>query len=317
MSLYALALEATVLLGIWLTLAVAQLDPSSPGRRNYLALTLAAVAWCLGDLLLVRGIVDEIFADRLKYLGSLALPALWLGVAASAARLEVARRVPWFPLILLAPSACLYALLYSERWGPLFMTTVVGGDDIHGPLWRLGTLYGYALVMAGSIVMLTTAFRWKRPGDWMRRIALGLAPLLPLAGNAAYLSGAHRWEHDPAPVFLGVALLALRSGAFSGGLLQALSISQQELLQQLPFGVLLTDRRSTVLHANIAAGRALGAPKEAIVGRSLVAVLDGASDEVCVDVAPVFAGSREVGQLVILGSAWTKSFDGPTPRGGG
>ena len=73
--------------------------------------------------------------------------------------------------------------------------------------------------------------------------------------------------------------------------------------------MLLTDRRSIVLHANPAAGRALGAPKEAIVGRSLVAVLDNAADEVCVDVAPVFAGGSEVGQLVVLGSAWTKAED--------
>ncbi len=309
MSLYALALEATVLLGLWLALAVAQRDPSSPGRRTYLALTLAAVAWCLGDLLLLRGILGEVHADRLKYLGTLALPPLWLGVAANGARLEIARRVPWFPLVLLAPSACLYALMYSESWGPLFMTTVVGGDDIRGPLWRLGTLYGYALVLVGSTVMLATAFRWKRPGEWVRRIALGLAPLLPLAGNAAYLWGEGRWEHDPAPVFLGVAMLALRSGAFSGGLLQAISISQQELLQQLPFGVLLTDRRSTVLHANPAAGRALGVPKESIVGRSLVAVLDHAADEVCIDVTPVRAAGSEVGQIVVLGSAWTKSDD--------
>lgn len=307
MTLYALALEASILLGLWLALAVSQREPGAPGRLTFLALSLAAVAWCLGDLLVARDLVSEVLGDRIKYAGALALPPLWLGVAAHAARLEVARRVPWFPLLLLVPGACLFGLLFDERWGGLFLTTVQDGADVRGPLWWAGMAYGYALVVTGSVVLIATAARWRRPGEWSRRIAVGAASLIPLAGNAAYVMNATSWTLDPTPVLLGVSLLALRSGIFAGGLLQTLSIAQSDLLAHLPVGVLVADRRGTVLDLNPAAERRLGIAARRAVGRSVVAILDAAGDELSFDISPVFTGGREVGQLILIDPPRLKS----------
>ena len=300
MTLYALALEATVLLGMWLSLAAWQRDRTSAGRLTFVALTLSASLWGLGELSASRNLLDEVVADRIKYLGALALPALWFGLAARAAGLEMAHRVPWFPLVLLTPSAMIYALLYSERWSPLFLVTVPGGTNVRGPLWDLAIAYSYVLVVTGSALLFTTAFRWGRRQEFLRRLALGLAPLLPLAGNAIYLGTESAWRHDPTPLLVAVSLLVLRSAVFSGGLLEAFSFSHVQLLHQLPLGIVLTDRIGTVLDMNPTAERRLGIPAKEALGRSFEALLDALEVEVSLDVSPIEAAGREAGRLVLL-----------------
>ena len=108
------------------------------------------------------------------------------------------------------------------------------------------------------------------------------------------------WPVDPTPLLLGAALLALRSAIFSGGLLQALAVSQHDLIQQLPLGVILTDRRGVVIDVNPAAERRLCVSRASAVGRTLDAILSEAESHVCADVVPIFSQDREAGQLVLI-----------------
>ena len=78
-------------------------------------------------------------ADRISYLGVLTLPALWLGLAAQVQGLDLARRAPWFPLLLMTPQFALYGLLWSGPWAGLFIVPVsrdlVPGGLAPEPLW--------------------------------------------------------------------------------------------------------------------------------------------------------------------------------------
>jgi PAS domain-containing protein len=300
MLLYAIALELTILLTFWLCLSVWQRDRSTPGRSTFALLALSAVVWCIGELVYARDAMPEAIADRIRYAGILSLPPLWLGLAGHATRIELARRVPWFPVALLAPMAVPYALLFSERWSGLFMTTVPGQQDIFGPLWWVAAGYAYVLVLGGSSLFLVSALRWNVSGQWARRLAVGVAPLVPLAGNAALIAGGLEWRYDPTPLLFGVALLALRSSIYTGGLLQALPISQHDLVEQLPLGLILTDRRGVVIDVNPAAERRLGITEARAVGRNLDAILADALEDVRADVSPVFSNEREAGQLVLI-----------------
>ena len=88
---------------------------------------------------------------------------------------------------------------------------------------------------------------------------------------------------------------------FSGGILQALPVSQHDLIEHLPFGVLLTDRRGTVIDVNPAAAaparhlRGAGARTQSRVG-------DGAArtPRCSFESVPVRSAGREAGQLVLL-----------------
>jgi PAS domain-containing protein len=300
MLLYSIGLEVTILLSFWLCLGVWQKDRSTTGRATFVALGFSVVLWCSGELLALREVFDEALLDRVKYLGILSLPPLWLGLAGHATRLELARRVPWFPVVLLAPMACVYTLMFSSRWSGLFLTTVPNAVDQYGPLWWVAGAYGYLLIATGSVLLTVSAFRRRGWGARLRGLGVGVAALVPLAGNAVYVAAGMTGLMDPTPLLLGAALLALRSAIFSGGLLQALAVSQHDLIQQLPLGVILTDRRGVVIDVNPAAERRLCVSQAHAVGRSLDAILSEAESHVCADIVPIFSRDREAGQLVLI-----------------
>jgi PAS domain-containing protein len=310
MLLYSIGLELTILLAFWLCLGVWQKDRSTTGRATFVALGFSAILWCSGELLTLREVSDEAVADRIRYLGVLSLPSLWLGLAGHATHLELARRVPWFPAVLLAPMAPLYALMFSSRWSGLFVTTVPNAMDQYGPLWWVSAAYGYLLVVTGSALLIASAFRRRRSGAWMRSFAVGVAALVPLAGNAVYIASRMHWLMDPTPLLFGGALLALRSAIFSGGLLQALPVSQHDLIQQLPLGVILTDRRGVVIDVNPAAERRLCVSQARAAGRTLDAILSEAESHVRADVVPIFSREREAGQLVLIDPPGKKQEEG-------
>ncbi len=123
---------------------------------------------------------------------------------------------------------------------------------------------------------------------------------MPLAGNAAYIAHGMAWPVDPTPLLFIVALLALRSAIFTGGLFQALPVSQHDLIEQLPLGVVLTDRAGVVIDVNPAAERRLGLTEASAVGRALDAILSEARDDVNAEISPIFSNEREAGQLVLI-----------------
>jgi PAS domain-containing protein len=296
---YALAIELSLLLALSLALGVWQMHPSTSGRITLVLALAAIMLWGGGDLLAARALTSELFADRVEYLGVLALPPLWLGFAAHAAGLPIARRVPWFTSLLLLPGACAYALLFSSRYASLFALTVEGGQDIHGPLWIALALYAQCLVGAGSAILLASSLR-AGDGRVAARIAAGLAPLAPLLGNSLYLASDPPWPVDPTPVLLGVAVLVVRGAVFSGGLLQTLPVSQRDLLQQLPLGVLLTNRHDVVVEINDAAGTHIGVSEAQAVGRPLEEVLARQPQRLRVRTARLSHWGRSAGHLVLV-----------------
>jgi PAS domain-containing protein len=300
MNSYSLLLEMTILLGVWLCLAISQRDPGTPGRRTFTLAILSWMAWCFGALAGARGLLSPSAANHLLQLGGLTLAPFLLGVAAHTARLEIAQRMPWFPVPLLAPAVCVLALLFSDSWRGLYLVTGENGAEVHGPLWGVMLVYGFTLSLLASGILLAAAVRWRQPGEGARRLAIGIAPFITLAGSGLYLSGVWRSSVDPTPLLIGATLFVLHRGIFAGGLLQALSISQQALVQQLPLGVVLTDRGGVVLDVNPVAERRLGVLASEAVGRNFDAVIDAADADLRFEVTPVMSAGSEVGQIVLL-----------------
>jgi hypothetical protein len=294
-----IAFELSILLGLSLVLGVAEKDRATAGRVTFAFLALVCMLWSLGELLVLLEVVNGWVGERIRYAGILALPALWIGFAAHAAGLEVARRVPWFSTLLLLPGACFYTLLYSSRWGSLFIATSDSGEIGYGPLWTVWTLYAQILVIGGSLLLAATALRRSYRGQIARRLALCLAAALPLAGQAIRLEVGAAWSVDPTPIVFGVALLALRSAAFSGGVLQRLPIAQRDLLHQLPFGVILTDRYGTVVEINDIASSRLQTTEHRVIGESLGSVL-AATGVAPLRSAPLRQWGRAAGEIVLV-----------------
>jgi len=296
MNLHDLLLELTAVLAFWLMLGASQQDRDQPGRTCFAAMCVSVVIWCVGELLELRGAVDAWTGTRIKFLGIMTLPALWLGVAAHAGRLQVAQRLPWFPAALLVPELAIYSVLFMGPWSALFLSPHGNG---HGPLWAVHCVYGYALVGIATAIYLTTALRPGRPGrKW--RLAIGTASLLPIAGNAAYLANWFDFAYDPTPVLVGATLVLLRRAVFPGGLLDALPIAQRDLIDHLPLGVVLADRHGVVIDVNGAAVRGLALSRREALGRTLDAVLGHAPRGTRIETSSVELRGREEARFALL-----------------
>ena len=299
MILAKIALELSILLGLSLLLGVAQKDRTTAGRATFMFLALVCTLWGLAELLVLLEVVSPEVGERMRYVGVFSLPALWIGFAAHVAGLEVARRVPWFSALLLLPGACFYPLLYSSRWGSLFIETLESGATRYGPVWTAWTLYAQILLIGGSLLLVITALRRSHPGYPIRRAALCFAATLPLVVQALQLEVWATWPLDPTPVVLGITLLALRSAAFSGGVLQRLPIAQRDLLHQLPFGVIMTDRYGIVVEINDVATNRLQTTERAVIGRSLGSLM-ARTGVVPLRSAHLRSWGRSTGEIVLV-----------------
>jgi len=303
MEFHSLLLEIMVLLGAWLCLAVLQKDRNTPGRKTFAIATAAWMTWCVGELAGSRGWLNQSTAIHLAQAGVMLLAPLWLGLSAQTARLEIARRVPWFPLPLLAPGLFIVALLFSERWRGLFLTAGEDGTNLTGPLWTVMAVYGFSLTLLGCVILISAAIRWNQSGELTRRIAIGLAPLVTVVGSGLYFTGVWQLPADPTPLLLGLTFVILHSGIFAGGLLLPLAVSQHALIQQLPVGIVLTDRSGGVVDINRVAEQRLGIVATAAIGRNFDAVIDAAGVGVDYEVTPVMSAGSEAGQIVLLDPA--------------
>jgi PAS domain-containing protein len=300
MWLHSLLLELVLLLAAWIALGVWQRDRVTPGRRTFFGMNLAVAVWCLGEILELRGLVGPLDGDRIQMLGILALPPLWLAAAARVGDLDLARRVPWFPAVLIAPHAAIYSLLWAGAWGSLFVSYASDGAMTPGPLWWVSWAYSLAVATTGSLVFIWTGLFRRRQAHARWLVAMGVLGMVPVIGNAAWIAVGRSWPVDPSPLLLAFTLLALRSAVFSGGLLQALPVSQHDLIEHLPFGVLLTDRRGTVIDVNPAAQRRLGVSEKQALGRNFESVLAHADSALSFQSVPLRSAGREAGQLVLL-----------------
>ncbi len=298
-SPYSLAVEITAVLTLWVALSVWQRDRRTSTGTWFLGLALAVLLWCVGELASGWGFVDQLARDRLTFAGILTVPPLWLAVGAHAAGLSLARRIPWFPVALLVPSAVLYALLYLGPWSNLFLIED-GSVAVEGPLFPIWTAYAYALVLAGIALFAVAATRWPRRGLWARVGALAVGVLIPLAGNALYVFAGLDWGHAPTPVLIGLAVIPLRAALFGSGFLDVLPVDQRNILHEIPVGIVIADDAGGVVQLNPAAESTLGTTQRQALGRSLDAVLATLPTGIPVRVVPL-TGRFGSAQCAVLG----------------
>lgn len=278
-TLYGLAVEMVAVMSLWLGLSVWQRDRRTPGSLLFAGLIASVLVWCLGLVLAEHGLVDLETRGRIIWAGVLALPPLWLGVAAHASGLALAGRVPWFPAALMLPSVLLYALLFAGPWEHLFLVHdgTVGNE---GPLFPLWIVWSYLLTVGGVVLFVRAAFRWPRRGIRRRAVTLGVAVLIPIVGNALYVFGDTGLTEDPTPVLVGLAILPLRAAIFHGGLFDVLPVDQRDLLLRLPVGIVLAERERGVIEMNRRAEEILGVRRSQAMGRGVEALLSGAPADV-------------------------------------
>jgi PAS domain-containing protein len=291
--------ELMTLLTVWLCLSAWQRDRNASGRRLFMGLCLAATVWSAAALATIRGALPPGAIDRILYLGILTVPVLWFALALRARGAPIAERAIGPLALLMAPGAACYAILLAGDPGGWFLRRGGDGAIQLGPLWWAYAGYGWAIATAGSVQFIRRALQTGERDARIRRLGAAITSLTPILASLVYAGWGHS-NVDPTPLFLGATLVTLRSDLYAGDLLQALPISQHDLVSHIPTPLILTDLDGHVIEINPAAQLRLGFARSDSLGRGLDAILEDAPDPPDFERWPLVAAGREAGCIHLI-----------------
>jgi PAS domain-containing protein len=212
----------------------------------------------------------------------------------------------------MVPLAPLYALLYAGPWSLLYIPATDAPVVEVGPLVWWFIAYAWSLVVIGVSVLLRGAWQADAPDLRRDRVIMALSVVAPMVASAVTawsLAKTGRTAVDATPLMMAVTLIAFRRSVLSGGLLDVLPVAQRDIIQHLPFGVVLADGQGAVIDVNPAAEELLGVPRYDALGRALEAVISRAPLEVRIEISNVRGRSGESARFALL-----EAPKAPAPR---
>ncbi|OQW97264.1 MAG: hypothetical protein BWK77_02205 [Verrucomicrobia bacterium A1] len=191
---YAAVLAAAALLSA--TVGVVAFRRHAAGQSGWLAACMAAAAgWAAVAALeaLVPTAPLKIFLSKMQYAAVVSVAPSWLMFGLAYAGLRCPRPLARGSLLWI-PSALTLLLVWTNEWHgwiwPWFGDPPAGRGPLvygHGPAVAIFAAYSYLLTLAGTGLILRTAYR--APLSHRRHaVPIGIAALLPIVLNLSYLS---------------------------------------------------------------------------------------------------------------------------------
>ncbi len=298
--LYSVGLQFTFAVCLWTLLDLYRGRGARSQRAAFALLAASCAAWALGEMWLdaARGGGNILLARRLLYLGASILPSAWLLSAARAAGARWATRQPWRAGIGAVPMLLCYALLYVGPDG--YFTLRTARPAVHGPLFLGFAAIAWTQIAIGTAYFLQAAVRRHRGGK-ARIAAIVAGSTLPLLGNLLHLLPQPP-TGDFTPVFLGLGGLLIRLSILDSGLASVLPMGRDDVLEQVPTGVLIADLDGTVIDSNRAARALLGA--ERVEGEAIGSLLSRARGmpgrRIEIETAPLRRAFGNLGRVALL-----------------
>jgi signal transduction histidine kinase len=250
---------------------------SAPGGSALVALALGVALWevtsalCLGASTLSM----KIGWAKFQYLAISEVPIAWFLFCVA-----YSRRDSWFSrgriALLSALPAAILLLAVTNKQHHLIWTRIDPVQDEwgfrgiyhHGPAFWVMVAYNYALLLAGSTMLLRTIVRLPRAYSRQSRfLFLGLC--VPWIGNILYLSGISPLPGlDFTPFGFSFAVLLLSWALARLELLDLVPVARDVVVDRMTDAVLVLDGLGRILDANPAAQRLAAAGAPLIGGRA-------------------------------------------------
>jgi diguanylate cyclase (GGDEF)-like protein len=143
----------------------------------------------------------------------------------------------------------------------------------HGPYFYFYLTFAYVLVGVASGMVWRFALRFP-PFYWRQTLALTVASVFPILGSILYMSIYNPLPGlDWTPVGFGLSGLVLILGILKYRILDIAPISAEQLVHNIPDGVLVLDAQSRIVQINLAAQQMLAKSTESLVGKNAREVL--------------------------------------------
>jgi signal transduction histidine kinase len=267
-----------------------------PGTLALTTLALGAAWWSLLYGLELAGatLATKLLFGRLSYLGIVVVPVSWLAFALSYTG-RGDRLTPSTVGLLSVPSVLAAVLPWTSGsndlfWASTSLAPIDGGLVLaveYGPAFWLWSAYSYALIVAGTILLLGSI---PSEGRLFRRqtALLAVGATSPLVANLVYLS--RIGPVDTTPLGFVVSALALGAGLQRYRLFDvhpvARGVARDELVERMDESLVVLNEGGRIVDLNRSARSVLDVGGEDIVGASLDAVahplaaaVERASDE--------------------------------------
>ncbi len=239
----------------------------APASRAFVWLTLSGAFWALTEAFETLSYTAEqqIFWSKVGYIGKESLPVMFLLFALEYAYSRQKLGLGWRLLLWVFPVITVLVVMTND-WHGLFWPAYRTVDQYswlvlvfdHGIWFWMTLVYNYALILAGSLLLVHMAWRslqiYRRQGFF---ILAGVA--IPLAANAFYITGrAPLPGLDLTPLAFAVSAVAFALSLYRYHLLDLVPVARDLLIETLDDGVVVLDLQGRVVDMNPASRLLLG-----------------------------------------------------------
>ena len=276
----AAALFASTGLCVWAAV-VARTRRGVPGGSAFGWMMLAVAFWSFTSAMhaLVTDFDARVLIARLQYLAVAPIGVLWIVFATTYGRIAWPTRRVLQVLVWVVPAITLVTAatndLHHWQWSSIEEVATPGGPRLiyhAGPWYWIHVSYSYALILAGTLVLVRGLRRF--PPPYRRQTTLMIiGAVVPWTGNVLYLSGLVPLQGlDLTPLAFAASGACFTWGIYRYRLFGLLPIARDMVVDSMDDGVIVLDAQRRLVDLNAAAERytgctpsSLGQPVEDVV----------------------------------------------------
>jgi two-component system phosphate regulon sensor histidine kinase PhoR len=245
-------------------------------------LMILALSWwslCYGLHIWATDLETQHLFNRLKYIGVMTVPPLWLILALQVTRHHSALTRGRILLIFL-PAALLLPIVLTDHLTHWWWPEIWSGEFKGQPVMRSTHGFPYFVHVAASylFVALGLWFYVRLNGRTERIyrsqvVLIIIAAVIPIAANALTQVGLSPLPWGLDSFFFTVGSLLLAIAIFRYRFLNIVPVARRAVVEQISQGVIVVDADGRIVDANPAARSLIGADAEQLVGQSLSAAV--------------------------------------------
>jgi len=279
-SPYALPLfvSAAVVFGL-AGYALRRREPQEARTLGWLMVAVGVWSVFHGISILGLDFETQVLFNRLKYIGVLATPPLWLILALQYTRGQTPLSRRQITLICLPGTLLLLVVLtdgWTHWWWPeMSLTTFDGVPALkrsHGFIYYVHIVLSYAYIL-GGLGLYIRFYRGVQRAHRRQAIMMVTAAVIPLVASIITNLGLTQFPWSLDVFFFTLSGILIAWAILRYRLLDIMPVARQTIVEQLPDGVIVIDAQGRVVDANPAARALVSVNGDALVGKVLLDVV--------------------------------------------
>lgn len=253
-------LVVSAMLTLYLAL-YASVKIKKSGSRTYALLMICISIYSLGVALELSAIdIERIFLGiKIKYIGIVFTPALWIIFALKYTGIENKKIRSHYPLLFIIPVITLVLIytnnlhhLYYETMGIISTPHLMVGKTERGIWYYVFLIFNNIIIIAGDLLFFRLMIRSR---GYIRKQALiiVIASVFPWIGDILYLMGLSLYGIDHTPFFLTVMGPLLLLSMFRYRMLNLTPIARSIVFNEINDPIFVLDNEKRLVDQNIAA----------------------------------------------------------------